>query len=195
MTPGRRSAVRAVRLVAMLVAACLACGAGPARAAPATSSEYEVKAAFLYNFAKFVEWPPDAFARGGTPLVIGVLGEDPFGSVLDGIVRGKQVQGRPVVVRRFATVEEAAASHVLFISPSEDERLAPVLARLRQAPVLTVGETERFAERGGVIGLRLEGGRVRFDVNVDAAQRARLGVSSQLLKLARVVRGEPGRAP
>jgi hypothetical protein len=154
-------------------------------AAAAGPGEYEVKAAFLYNFARFVEWP-DA-ARGEGPFVVTVLGRDPFGSVLDETLRGKTIEERRIVVRRASRPEDAAGSRIVFISDSEEERLPVILKSLGSSPVLTVGEMSAFAEKGGVIRFRVEQDRIRLEINVAAAERSRLRISSQLLKLARIV--------
>jgi hypothetical protein len=150
---------------------------------------YEVEAAFLYNFARYVEWP-EAVDDG--PLVVGVLGEDPFGDVLDRTFAGKTVRNRPFKIRRLARVEDAARIQILFISQSEEGRLDAVLQTLRGAPVLTVSDIRDFATRGGIIGLRIEERKVRFDIDPDRASRAGLKLSSQLLKLARVVSSREG---
>ena len=179
---------RAVAVVVLLLAAL-----GPARAAaatPAPLAEYEVKAAFLHNFARFVEWP-EAAASG--PLVVGVLGEDPFGPLLDRTFAGKTLRNQPIHVRRLARVEDAAGVHVVFISRSEEGRLADILRPLRGTPVLTVSDIPDFAARGGIIGLRLEDQKVRFDIDPNQAARAGLKLSSQLLKLARLVPSREGR--
>lgn len=180
-------------LLVLLAAWGMRGGPETARAAPRSAAEYQVKAAFLYNFAKFVEWPAKAFAGPGDSFVIGVLGEDPFGAVLEETVRGKSVHEKPLVVKRFARVQDAVNSHVLFISSSEEGRLSQIVASLGHAPILTVGEMDRFAEQGGLIGLRVDAEKVRFDINLDAAQRTGLTMSSQLLKLARVVRDGSGK--
>ena len=155
-----------------------------------TASEYEIKAAFLYNFARYVEWPSTtpASAEG---FVVTVLGEDPFGEALE-VMRDRTVGDRQLVVRRVARVEDVGASRILFISRSEAEDLPRILQRLGPAPVLTVGESPQFAERGGMIRFRRDGDRIGFDINVDSAQRAGLRVSSQLLKLARIVGARAG---
>jgi hypothetical protein len=157
-----------------------------AAASDRTPTEYQVKAAFLYNFARYVRWPADPRASAG-PFVIAVLGQDPFGSALDGTLQGKTLEGRPIVLRRVSRAEDAADSQILFIGDSERERLPAILAHLGPDPVLTVGEMSRFAESGGVIGFRVEQERVRLEVNLEAAQRSRLRISSELLKLARIV--------
>lgn len=168
--------------------AALAAIAAPAAPAPPAASEYEVKAEFLHRFAQFVAWPPDAFAGEDAPLTIGVLGQDPFGPFLDTAVAEARVGGRRFAVQRFQTLAELQPCHILFVAASEEPRLAAVFERLRGSPTLTVGETRRFARRHGAIGFVLEEGRLRFEINASAAERAGLKLSSQLLKLAKVVR-------
>jgi hypothetical protein len=146
--------------------------------------ESEIKAAMIYNFAKFVEWPPEALGGEGDPVVVGVLGNYPFGATLETVLRGKTVQGRPVLLRRFDMAPHLGACHILFISKTERNRLPEMLPALRQASVLTVSDMDNFARLGGVIGLVLEDSKIRFQVNADAARQAGLKVSSKLLKLA-----------
>jgi hypothetical protein len=148
------------------------------------AAEYEVKAAFLYNFAKFVAWPAGS---GGNEFVITILGEDPFGSALDEALAGKEVERRRVVVHRASRLEDLGRTQILFISDSERSRLPVVLKQVEGLGVLTVGEMDRFAEQGGVIHFRTEDRRVRLVVNTAAAERAGLRISSELLKLARIV--------
>jgi hypothetical protein len=178
---------------ALLVAAV--CGAGtlaPARRVGAQGvSEYELKAAFVYNFAKFIEWPDDSFSAPDDPFVIGVLGDDPIASMLVRNLAGKTVRERRLVTRRFGGVSELERCHILFIAGSEAPRLAAALQAVGRQPVVTVGESDGFAQHGGVVGFLMEGARLRFEVNLDAAERANLRISSQLLKLAtRVLRRE-----
>ncbi len=166
--------------------------AGGARADPTASgglSEYRIKAAYLYYFSTFVDWPPETHSRAGKALIIGVLGEDPFGAILDETLRGKSVSDRGIVVRRFANIKEARDSHVLFISASERDRLPSILKGLEGAAVLTVGDFDQFAARGGQIAFRTEERKVRFDINVAAVEKARLKISAQLMKLGRIVEG------
>lgn len=175
----------------IVLATCvLVGGLWAGHAASQSATEYDVKAAFLYNFTRFVEWPPDAITRSEA-FVIGILGRDPFGDALDAAVRGKKAFQKEFAIRRFATGREALGSHILFISASEEPRLPLVLRELEGASILTIGETDGFARRGGMIEFRIESNRVRFDINVVAAERAKLKLSSQLLKLARVVTGGP----
>ena len=149
--------------------------------------EYLVKAAFLYHFVEFVEWPQASPLPPAT-VTIGVLGKDPFGDVLDKAVLEKVVAGRTLSIRRYASVEALEPCEVLFISSSEMARLPEILARLGTAPVLTVGEADRFARRGGMIGFFFEDNRVRLEVNRAAAERAGLRLSSKLLAVARLVK-------
>ena len=149
--------------------------------------EYEVKAAFLYNFAKFVEWPEEAFRDSTAPITIGILGKNPFQGELREVIKGKTVQGRKLDVRR---VKGHLTCHILFIASSEKDNLKKILQRLAGSCALTVSDIEDFASRGGIIGFLTEENRVRFEINVDAAERAGLRVSSKLLKLAKVVEEE-----
>ena len=152
---------------------------------------HQVEAAFLFNFAKFVTWPDDAFERSGSALIIGVLGEDPFGAVLEETVRDKTVMGKKLTVKRFVRVQDAVNSHILFLSSSEESQLLTLLKVLEKATVLTVSDMEQFAERGGMVAFTVEDQKVRFNVNVEAVERAGLKMGSQLLKLARIVSDKP----
>ena len=158
--------------------------------------EYQVKAAYLFNFLKFVEYPSESFADPLAPIIIGVVGEDPFGRALPQVVTGKTVQGRDLVIHVYRAGEDLRGAHILFISPSEKKRLPTILSSLRDSSVLTVADTEGFLEAGGMIQFLYENNRVRFAINVDATGRAKLKMSSKLLSLARVVGGnvkEPGK--
>jgi hypothetical protein len=148
-------------------------------------SEYQLKAAFLYHFAQFVEWPPTAFPDPATPMVIAVLGESPFGEDLEKTISGKSINKHPLEVREIHSATEATNScHLLFISSSEKRRLPETLAALRGTSVLTVSETEGFTESGGMINFVLEGTKIRFRINDAAAKSAGLKISSKLLSLA-----------
>jgi hypothetical protein len=171
----------------MLVACGLLRPMVPAYAEDRAPTEHEVKAAFLYSFAKFVEWPPDAFGGDDKPFVITILGDDPFGEILEAAVRGKTIRDRRLVVRTVARAEDADGSQILFIGDSETEQLPRILKLVDRAAILTVGDMDHFAERGGVVNFRMENNRIRFEINLVAAERARLKISSQLLKLARIV--------
>lgn len=185
-TAPRQPLVPRAWCVAAAIAACtIALGRQAAHAQRSSASEYAVKAAFLYNFAKFIEWPSGAPSG---PIKIGILGEDPFGATLDGTVKGKTANGRSLVIRRLKRTQDARSCHIVFVSRSEKGRFAEILEAVKGAPVLTVADTERFAHRGGMLNFYLEQNRVRFEVNVTAAEQARLKISSKLLRLARIVK-------
>ena len=171
----------------LLTTACLLLSAVlPAQTAQREASEYQVKAAFLYNFAKFVEWPDTAFTNPEAPMAFCVIGADPFGPSLDDL-QGKRVKNRPVSIQRIDAPADAQRCHVLFISSADNHRMAEITAAVKGSPVLVVGDAERFARRGGTIGFLAERNRVAFEINAGAAKGAGLTVSSQLLKLARTV--------
>jgi hypothetical protein len=181
---------RGALLLGLVAAAVSGEGRVGAEDAPAGGlSEYQIKAAYLYYFTTFVEWPSETFARNNDALVVGVLGVDPFGAMLDDALRDKVVNKRRLVVKRLGSPREARDCQILFIGASERDRLTSILSGLEGAAVLTVGDIDQFANRGGQIAFRMEGKRVRFDINAAAAERARLKISAQLLKLARVVKG------
>ena len=156
-------------------------------AQPTSAGEYQLKAVFLFNFAQFVEWPPQAFPDRQAPLVIGVLGEDPFGAYLDETVRDEKVNNRPLAVQRYRRVEEIKSCHVLFISRSETDRLEQILAGLKGRSILTVGDAEGFAQQGGMIRFVNEKNKIRLRINLDAAKAAKLTISSKLLRPAEIV--------
>jgi hypothetical protein len=159
-------------------------------------SEYQVKAAYLFNFLKFVEYPNESFMDPLAPLVIGVVGDDPFGNALPQVVMGKTVQGRDLVIHVYRAGEDFRGAHILFISASEKKRLPVILSSLHGSSVLTVSDTEGFLDAGGMIQFLNENDRVRFAINLNAATQAKLKVSSKLLSLAKVVAGsgkEPGK--
>ncbi len=151
------------------------------------AGEYELKAAFLYKFASFVVWP--RASRPG-PVCIGVVGQDPFGQSLDRIVQNKTADGRPFRIRRFKAGDNVGGCEIVFISASERRRLPSILDALKREPVLTVGDVPEFGERGGVITLCLVGDHIHLQINLEAAERANLQLSSKLLSLASVIRGE-----
>jgi hypothetical protein len=171
----------AVRLVRPLLVLTLMSGPLAAQAI----DEYRLKAAVLYNFAKFVEWPADAFTRPDAPLVVCVLGSDPFGSALDDTLRGHAVGTHPAQVRRVGDVTPGC--HVLFVSSSEMRRLPVVLDRLQSASVLTMAETKGFPEQGGMVRLLTEDDHIRFEINIGAAERAHLKISARVMALAAAV--------
>ena len=166
-------------------------------ARPAPSVEYRIKAVFLFNFVQFVEWPESAFAHPDAPLVLCVLGADPFGETLDQTIAGESSQNHKLVVRRPRGTIELDACHLLFVSRSEAGKLDKVLPTLRHsAPVLSVSDIDGFVAAGGTIGFYLDRNRIRFEINPSHAQRHGLKVSSQLLGLGRILESNPkGGAP
>jgi hypothetical protein len=156
----------------------------------AVTREYQVKAIFLYNFVQFVTWPAAAFADAHTPITIGILGDDPFGPFLEAAVRGEVVDGRLLAIKRFKRLEEAIDCHMLFVSKSETGRLSQILAAVQGRSILTVGETAVFARQGGMINFITVDNKVRYEINVDAAKRTHLDISSKLLRLANIVDSE-----
>ena len=189
-TPGSRGARGRVRGVirAYLLGGIALLPWGPRVGAQAARpSEYQLKAVFLFNFAQFVDWPAGAFPDSTAPLVIGVLGDDPFGPYLDETVRGETVRGRPFEVRRYQKIEDIRTCHILFVSPSEESRLEDILANLKHRAILTVGDGEGFAKRGGMIRFVSERNKVRMRINVAAVEAAQLTISSKLLRAAEIV--------
>ncbi len=157
---------------------------------PPDASEYLIKAGFIYNFAKFVEWPSTAFSQPDSPITIGVLGTDPFGSVLDRLVEDKKIGPRGFVVKRYKwgkDLKDLKECKILFVSASEKAHIDEIVQAVKGLPILMVGETPGFAERGGIIRFTLEDNRVRFEINVEAAHQADLNISSRLLTLAKII--------
>ncbi len=150
--------------------------------------EYAIKAAYLYQFGRYVQWPAATFADERSPLVIGVLGQDPFGGILEEIARTKRIDGHPIVVRRFASMADYTACHILFITSSvAPEQKAAALQKLQGTPTLLVGEEPGFAKEGGAINFFLEENKIRFEINMEIAKQDQLKISSKLLSLARLV--------
>ena len=161
----------------------------PVAGGEVTMTEYQVKALFLLNFTKYVDWPAAAFDGTNAPIVIGVCGEDEFGGALTNAVAGKTISGRQIVVQPVGKDADPGKCQMLFISDSEKDRLGEILNKVKALPVLTVGETDQFVERGGMINFVIKEGRVRLEINLDAARRANLEISSKLLGVADVVKG------
>lgn len=178
-------------ILVALAFSTLALPAGPASGAQ--PGEYQIKAVFLFNFVQFAQWPPASFRDAGTPISIGVLGEDPFGAALEETLRGESIDRRQLIVHRSQDVEKLKSCHLLFVSKSESARLNEVFELLGSAPVLTVSDIERFTERGGMIGFYLERNRVRFEIAPATAQQRGVKLSSQLLSLGRIRQPSAGR--
>lgn len=158
--------------------------------AAGSNREYDIKAAFVFNFAQFVEWPTNAFNAADGPLIIGVLGVNPFGSSLDEIVRGETVRGRKIVVHYFPANHPIETCHILFVAQSEASRVSELLVLLRGKPILLVSDINRFSRRGGMITLVTEQNKVSFNINIEAAKAAGLNLSSKLLRVAHLVSTE-----
>jgi hypothetical protein len=164
------------------------------RAQQARASEYQVKATYLYNFARFVEWPAKIATAKSDSFTICVLGQDPFGPALDAIVAGETIGGKVVLARRVLKPQDAVSCRVLYISSSEDSRLKEILVAFDKAGVLTVSDIPQFSQRGGMIEFVQESNKIRFEVNLASAEGAGLTLSSELLKVATTVRrnSQPG---
>ena len=156
-------------------------------AQPTASDEYLLKAAFLYNFAKFVEWPEKTFADGHAPLMLCVLGQDPFGPALDALTE-KSIKGRPLRIARLSQPSGAGDCHILFIDRTELPHAPAILPALNGKAILTVCDDERCAQQGLMINLRTVNDKIQMEINVEAIQRTPLKVSSQLIKLAQVIK-------
>jgi hypothetical protein len=152
------------------------------------SREYAIKAAYLYQFSRYVQWPASAFADENAPLVIGVLGKDPFGGSLEEIARTKRIEGRPIAIRRFASMTDYTPCHILFINSSvSPEQKQAAIQKAKRAPILLVGEEPGFAEQGGTINFFFDENKIRFEINATAAKHDQLKISSKLLSLAKIV--------
>ena len=149
--------------------------------------EYQVKAVFLYNFAQFVEWPPHAFAEGNAPLIIGILGSDPFGNYIDEIIKGENVNGHPLIVKRCQTIDEIKTCHILFIGSNEKDRVKLICEKLKSRNILTVGDVPNFAKQGGMVRFFIEDNKTKIRINLEAAKKEDLSISSKLLRLAEIV--------
>jgi hypothetical protein len=177
-------------IIAVILALCvLFSGVWSTTVESSSVREYQVKAAFLYNFAKFVEWPAGSFVDDNSPIILCIIGHDPFGELLNAL-RDKVIDGRRFLIKRISSVEALEECHILFISSSERRNLSQILQIVKNKSVLTVGDTNGFAQSGVVINIIPAERRLGFEINVEAAQRAQLKISSQLLKLARIVKGK-----
>jgi hypothetical protein len=197
-TPGilgcrfRRAPSRSYVLpVALLITSLLSCGSLIAQSDGLT--EDQIKAGFLFNFTKFVEWPPNAFPNASAPIVIAIVGDNPFGETLSATAAGKTVGGRAVVVKQFKDGQDLRACTILFISSSEKRQLAHIFESLKGSSVLTVSEIPGFARSGGMIAFLVEENKVRLEIDLDAALEARLKVSAKLIGVARLAPREPAR--
>jgi hypothetical protein len=171
---------------ALLLALLLTLGTATSRAQP-VSREFALKAVFLFNFAQFTDWPTNAVENSDSPFVIGILGGDPFGALLDDAVRNEQVNGRKIIVRRFLRVEDVKTCHILFIAQSEARRLDKIITDLKGRPVLTVSDIENSAQPGVCVRFINEHNKIRLRINTDSLKEANLVMSSKLLRVAELV--------
>ena len=181
-----------LRLTAALLASLLAVLPGSAPAGQATPTEDEVKAAYVFNFARFIEWPPAKFAGNTSPLIIGLIGNGPVGDVIGAVIQKKTINNHPLVLRRLSPADDLTLCHILFVCRSERERFADIVSAVHGAAVLTVGESDQFLERGGIINFYVDSETVKFAVNLDSSDQARLKISSKLLAVAKIVKIKPG---
>jgi hypothetical protein len=190
MPPGTRAGCRRITVAAVLTAAAfIAPGPLAAREVAQSQSEGSVTAALLYNFAKFTEWPA---LPPGAPIAMCVVADVGMTDVVAATVKGQQINGHPVLVSQPPDSAAWSNCQVLFIADSEARRLAEALARIRSNPVLTVSNGRSFAKTGGIIELYVDSGKMRFAINVEAAERAGVRLSSRLLGLAKIVRNDSG---
>ena len=160
---------------------------GPAKAVSTPSAEYKIKAVFLYNFAQFAEWPARTFADAHAPLIIGILGEDPFGTYLDELIKDEKIGERPLLVRRYRAIKEIAECHILFVSRSEAARLGTIIPLLKGQSVLTISDADAFTRRGGMIRFVTDNGKIRLRINVEAAKACDLTISSKIIRPSTIV--------
>lgn len=168
------------------VAALLAWLMAPLQSASASQSEYALKSVFLYNFCRFIDWPDSAFASPNEPFIIGIIGDDPFGSLLNEAIEGEKYHNRPIRIDHFRTPGDIKRCHLLFVSHAGAGRVDSILAAVAGKSVLTVSETEDFLNRGGMITLTAEQNRIRLRINLAPLESANLTVSSKLLRVAEI---------
>jgi hypothetical protein len=167
---------------------CLVQTAGtfPAAADDHSAREYEVKAAFIFKFAQFMEWPAGAFTSDTDAIIVATVGDDPFQGSLDRVMAGKTIGSRPMAVVHFSSVDQIQRCHVLFISAANADELPAILSKVAKSPVVTIGEQDDFCASGGVIQFLIEDAKIHFEVNTAAADQSGVKISSRLLKLAKI---------
>ena len=187
-TRSKKTVGRAIRVLwVSLMCATLAFPCVAQMSDSSDSSEYLIKAGFIYNFANLMQWPANTFSNPDSPIVIGVLGTDTSGGILDEVLAGKRVNGRPFAVKHLKRGVDLKGCNIVFVSASETAHLDEILHLLRNLPILTIGETPSFAQRGGIINFIVVDDKIRFEVNVEAAKQADISISSRLLALAKIV--------
>jgi hypothetical protein len=176
--------------IGLLVLVTLLLGVQQADCADVSFTEYHVKALFLYNFAKYVDWPAETFSNTNVPITIGVLGQNNFGDDLTNAVVGKIINGRKIEILQIENESDCSKCQILFISNSQDARVADILSKIKLLPILTVGESDSFFQHGGIIHFALKDGKVRLEINLAAARASKVQISSKLLSVADVVKGK-----
>jgi hypothetical protein len=180
--------VRGIRVLwVSLMFAALAFPCSAQIADSGDSSEYLIKAGFIFNFANLMQWPVNTFSNPDSPIVIGIVGTDTSGGILDEVLAGKKVNGRSFAVKHLKRGMDLKGCNIVFVSASETAHLDEILHLLKNMPILTIGETPSFAQRGGIINFIVVDDKIRFEVNVDAAKQADISISSRLLALAKIV--------
>ncbi|MDQ6815449.1 MAG: YfiR family protein, partial [Bacteroidota bacterium] len=149
---------------------------------------YNIKARFIYNFTQFVEWPAATFSSAEAPFIIGILGEDPFGSALDDLVSGEKVKDHPIIIQRYQNVKDIKSCHILFINNKEGGKLKEIFASLPNRNILTVSDIPDFAAIGGIIYFVTKKNKIKLQINLPASKVADLTISSKLLQVAEIVR-------
>lgn len=172
----------------MFLSLTLAYSAGNPGGDQIPRKEYQVKAIFLFNFSQFIEWPPNAFSKVNEPLIIGILGRDPFGTYLEETIHNEKIGEHPLVVKRFKSISEIDKCHILFVDPASEEQLASKAAKTRLSHTLIVGEASRnFMMKGGMIGFFVDSGKIRMKINLEEIKKSGLKISSKLLSVAEVM--------
>lgn len=189
----RKNSVRHIHYALLLLWSMVASALSVAQEPYGAAAEYQVKAAFLYKFCFYIEWPPTAFVSATSPIMIGIAGPDTFIAELENITRGQMINGRALQVRRIDGSKALADVHLLFVTSAQQSLLPQFVAQVQKTPPLIVTESPQSLEDGGGINFVIQGNRIRFDVDLDATNRQGLRLSAQLLKVARTVRGEPVR--
>jgi len=174
----------------LAIGCCLALGIVSAKSGEQTLPESQIKALFLLNFTKYVDWPPAAFPKTNSPVIVGILNQEEVSAAFRKMIAGKDVNGHPIQFKPVASPADCTGCHMLFIGDSARRQLPEIIQRLRGASVLTVGESENFVDNGGMINLVLHDQKISLEVNLSAAREADLRISSKLLSLAKV-RGGP----
>ena len=151
-------------------------------------TDYDLKAVYLFRFTQFTDWPANAFTSTNAPIVIGIVGDDPFGKTLDDVVKGESVRGHPLVIKRLNSSDDLQSCQMLFICRNEKEQLPALLQKLKGNPILTMGDDDGFAESGGMVNLVLVDGKVKLEINPAAAEQAGLQISGKALRLAHIVK-------